>query len=63
VDDAQENIEDGVKVGGYLVNYVRLSDNQAMVAGLQWIIMVAELQRITDAMNKTTEESTSRKQK
>jgi len=32
VDEALENIDDGVKVGGHLVNAVRFADNQAMVA-------------------------------
>jgi len=46
-------IEDGMKVGGYLVNAARFADDQAVVANNN-----AGLQRIglIDAQNKTTEE-------
>jgi len=51
VDEALENIEDGVKVGGHLVIAVRFSDDQAMIANSKF-----GLQRIMDAVNKTTEQ-------
>ena len=45
------HIEDGVTVGGHLVNAVRFADDQAMVANSN-----ARLQRIMDAHNKMTED-------
>ena len=41
-----ENVDDGVKVGGHLVN----ADDQVMVVSSN-----VGLQRIMDALNKTTE--------
>jgi len=46
VDEALENIEDGVKVGGHLVNAVRFADDQTMVANSK-----AGLQRIINEQN------------
>ena len=48
---AMEHQEDGVKVGGRIVQAVRLADDQAMVANSN-----AGLQRIMDKLNKTSEE-------
>lgn len=49
--EALENTEDGVRVGGHLVNAVRFADDQAMVASSN-----AGLQRIMDTLNKTSGE-------
>jgi len=49
--EALENIEDGEKVEGHLVNAVRFADDQAVIA-----ISKAILQRIINALNKSTEE-------
>jgi len=46
-----ETSDDGVKVGGTLVNAVRFADLQAMVANSN-----AGLQRIMDNLNKTSQE-------
>ena len=43
--------EDGVKVGGRIVQAVRFADKQAMLANSN-----AGLQRIMDKLNKTSEE-------
>ena len=52
ITEAFENSEeDGVKVGGTLVNAVRFADGQAMVANSN-----AGLQRIMDNLNKTSQE-------
>jgi len=51
ITEALENSEDGVKVGGTLVNAVRFADGQAMVANSN-----AGLQRIMDNLNKTSQE-------
>jgi len=63
LDEALENKEDGVKVGGHLVNAIKFTDDQAMVAnskaGLHQAMVAnskAGLQRIMDALNKITEE-------
>ena len=47
VGEALENIKDGVKVRGHLVNAVRFVDDQASVVNSN-----AESQRIIDALNK-----------
>ena len=49
--EAMENVEDGVKVGGQLVNAIRFADDQAMVASTN-----AGLQRIMDSLNRTSGE-------
>ena len=49
--EAMENVEDGVKVGGQLVNAIRFADDQAMVASTN-----AGLQRIMDSLNRTSVE-------
>ena len=51
VDEALENVEDGVKGEGHFVNAVRFADDQAMVVNSN-----ARLQRIMDDRNKTTED-------
>src|SRR6266536_4337737 len=51
ITEALENSEDGVKVGGTLVNAVRFADDQAMVANSN-----AGLQRIMHSLNNTSEE-------
>jgi len=47
VDEALEKIEDGVNIGGHLVNTVRFADDQTMVANSK-----AGLQRIMIAQKK-----------
>jgi hypothetical protein len=49
--ETMENVEDGVKVGGQLVNAIRFADDQAMVASTN-----AGLQRIMDSLNRTSGE-------
>jgi retron-type reverse transcriptase len=50
VDEALQNIEDGMKVGGHLVNAIRFADNRAMIVNSK-----VGLQRIMDTLNQTTE--------
>ena len=48
--EAMEGIEEGIKVGGKIVNDVRFADDQGMVAGTE-----GGLQRIMDSLNATAE--------
>jgi hypothetical protein len=49
ITEALENVEEGVKVGGHLVNAVRFADDQAMVASTN-----AGLQKIMDSLNRVS---------
>ena len=48
--EAMEGIEEGIKVGGKIVNDGRFADDQGMVAGTE-----GGLQRIMDSLNVTAE--------
>jgi hypothetical protein len=51
IDEAMDGREDGVKVGGQLVNAIRFADDQAMLASNN-----AGLQRIMNRLNETSGE-------
>jgi hypothetical protein len=51
LNEALEDNTDGIKVGGHLVQAIRFADDQAMVANT-----VKALQRLMDALDKTSEE-------
>jgi retron-type reverse transcriptase len=51
LNEALEGNNDGIKVGGHLVQAIRFADDQAMVANT-----VKALQRLMDALDKTSEE-------
>ena len=51
LNEALECNTDGIKVGGHLVQAIRFADDQAMVANT-----VKALQRLMDALDKTSEE-------
>jgi len=48
MEEAMEDIEEGIKVGGKLLKDVRFADDQAMIAGSE-----SGLQRIMDSLNTT----------